>query len=273
MNDSGGGIVVSKRTWIGKVGLGLTGALAALVVPADPVVAQTRYYEWSATRYEATFLDDGSDPWHAASVEVGARRVRLSAVGRVNYASRFGREAVQIEGEAYPAWPGLGYAYLALGWSPEGAPFPEVRAAAEFFAALPSAFEASLGYIHNEYEGGAVPIWAGSLGKYVGNYWLSVRPYWLPEQEELSVALVGRRYLHAGDEFVTMRLVRGTAPETLASAADAARVESYSLIADAQLRVARRWLVLPQASFTTEELSGDRSRVRGALGMGVMYRF
>lgn len=248
-------------------------AVAPFLLPLYPAGAQTRDHEWTAARYELTLLDDGSDAWHAGSLEVGARRVRLSAVGRVNHASRFGRAALQVEGEAYPAWPGIGYAYLALGWSPNGLPFPELRGAAEFFAVLPAAFEASVGYNHSEYEGGAVPIWASSVGKYAGNYWFSLRTYWLPEQKEISVALIGRRYFAAGDEFVTARLVRGTAPETLTSAADAVRVESFSVIADAQVRVARRWLVLPQGSLTSEELSGSRSRVRGALGVGVMYRF
>lgn len=247
--------------------------LGAALMMGAPLDAQVPEHEWAAARYEVTLLDDGSDAWHNASIEIGARRFRLTPIARVNLASRDGARAAQFEGDAYPAWPGVGYAYLSAAWSPEGRPFPDSRLAGEFFLVLPAAFEVSAGFIRLDYPGATVPIWLGSVGKYIGNYWLTARQYWLPEQDAFSFALAGRRYFRAGDEFVTARLIRGSAPETLLTEEDIGRLESYTALVDGQLRLNRRWLALPTASITSEELSGDRARTRGTLGFGLMYRF
>lgn len=245
----------------------------ALSTAGVPAAAQTPDQEWASTRYELTLLDDGSDAWQLAAVEVGSRRARLTPIARLSYASRFGGESYQVEGDLYPAWPGTGYAYLSAGWSP-GAPFPDLRLAAEGFAVLPRGFEISAGLAHLAFGETDIPILVGSLSKYVGRYWLSLRPYWLPQDDQLSMAAIGRRYLsEEADEFVTLRLLYGTAPETLETAADVQRLESLNLHADARLRIARRWLVLPLAAVTSEELPNRRGRLRTSLGIGAMYVF
>lgn len=247
-------------------------ALLGLAAAASPGGAQATGQEWSAARYDVTLLDDGSDAWHHASLEVGARRARLTPIARAAYASRFGQESFQLEGDLYPTWPGVGYAYLSAAWSP-GAPFPDLRLAVEAFAGLPRGFEASAGIVHLDFDGERIPIVLGSVSKYFGSYSLSVRPYWLPRDSEVAVAGVLRRYLTAADEHMTLRLVRGSAPETLATAADADRLESLTIRFDAQLRVTDRWLLLPAAELNSEDLPSGSARLRTTIGIGAMYVF
>lgn len=247
-------------------------ALLVLVAVASPCAAQTPGGSWSAARYELTVLDDDSDAWHHAAVEVGARRTRLTPIARVSFASRFGAESLQLEGDLYPTWPGVGYAYLSAGWS-AAAPFPDLRLAAEIFASLPRAFEVSAGVTYLEFDDDGIPILVGSASKYFGRYWLSVRPSWLPQDDAFALAGIGRRYMGHPDEHVTLRLVRGTTPETLETVADLDRLESLTVRLDAQLRVAERWLLLPLAGLTSEELPNGRGRMRTSFGVGVMYVF
>ena len=258
-------LLVSPRTAVLLVA-------AAASLHAAPAAAQQGDHEWAAARYEATLFDDGSDAWHYASLEVGARRARLTPIARVNVASRNGGEGIQLEADLYPAWPGLGYAYLSGAWS-ASAPFPELRAAGEMFVSLPSAWETSAGAIYMDFDDDDVTIAVGSISKYAGNYWLSVRPSWAFEPEEFAIALVARRYLRTAGEFVTVRGLFGTTPETIETEEDAARTASFGVLADAQLEVSDSWLVLPLAGLATEELAGGEHRLRASLGVGAMLRF
>ena len=248
----------------------------ALLLGAVPVAAQETHQEWVATRYEVSLFDGGDEPWQLASVEAGSRGLRLTPIARVNWASRFEEDGVQLEADLYPAWPGVGYAYLSAGWS-AGLPFPELRIAGELFATLPSAFEASAGVIWMDFAEDAT-ILVGSLSRYAGNYWFAVRPSWALETEDAALSLLARRYLRTPGEFVTVRLLAGSTPEEIATRGT--RLESVGVQADAQLELSRRWLVLPLAGvMMTQAPSGGGdppcgcTDLRYTLGIGGMYRF
>lgn len=238
---------------------------------AAPGGAQETAHEWVTARYEAALFDDATAAWHFGSLEAGARRARVTPIGRVNWASRFGADGYQLEGDLYPVWPGVGYAYLSAGYS-EGAPFPDLRAAAEVFASLPAALEASAGLVYMDFDRDEAALVVASLSSYTGNYWLSVRPSWTTGAGELSVTLVARRYLATSAEFVSLRLLAGSTPEELARRGDPG-LETFGIQADAQLRLTPRWLLLPLAAAVREELAGGGDRLRFSLGAGVSYRF
>ena len=246
---------------------GISRAQDAPVPESSPDAAR----EWIAGRYESALFDDASDAWHFGALELGARRTRLAAVGRVNAASRFDTEGYQLEADLYPALPGVGYAYLSGAWS-EGAPFPELRAAAEAFVALPAALEASAGVVYMDFGEDDVAIVVGSLSAYLRDYWLSARPSWTTGGGELALTLAARRYLRTADEFATLRLLAGSTPEEVATRGEPG-LETLGLQADAQLLVAPRVLLLPVLGVAREEQTGGDARLRFTLGAGVMYLF
>lgn len=248
-------------------------ALAALHAIAAPAAGQQIHHEWVAARYEYTHLDDTAEPWQYGSVEAGVRRARLTSIGRLNLASRFGDSGQQIEVDLYPARAGLGYAYLSGAWS-EGGPFPDLRLAAELFATLPRAYEASAGVVYMDFGGDDVSILVASLGRYMGNYWVAVRPSYTTVGSELAVTLTARRYLRTPGEFVTARLFAGSTPEEIATRGT--RLETLGVQADGQLELTRRWLILPLVAVAREEVSGgdeEGTRLRLTAGIGAMYRF
>lgn len=245
---------------------------AAMIVCAAPAGAQEADPAWTATRYELS-LPEAGDAWHLASVEAGLRRARLTPVARVSWASRFGAESVQLEADLYPALPGVGYAYLSAAAS-GGAPFPELRLAAEAYATLPAGFEASAGVVHMGFDSDHVLVAVGSASKYAGNYWLSVRPSWTTSTEEFAVSLIARRYLRSAAEHLTIRLLAGSTPEEIArgGTGPAADLSTLGLRADGQIGMDGRWSVLPHAGLILEESAGDR-RWRPSVGLGLLYRF
>ena len=246
--------------------------LALLLAVAAPAGAQQLHDGWAAVRYEYTSFDDDAEPWHYGSLEAGVRNARLTPIGRINRASRFGESGYQLEADLYPARAGLGYAYLSAAYS-DGLPFPDLRLAGELFATLPDAFEASAGLIYMDFGGDDVSIVVGSVSKYTGDYWIALRPSWT-SSGELAGSLVARRYLRSAGEFVTVRLFAGSTPEDIATRGT--RLESLGVQADGQIEIDRRWLVLPLASIAREEIDGvadTDARLRMSAGIGAMYRF
>lgn len=238
---------------------------------AAPLAAQQPAHEWLAVRYEYTHVDD-TDPWQYGSLEAGARRATLTPIARVNWASRFDEQGYQLEADLYPAKAGLGYAYLSAAYS-DDAPFPDLRLAGELFATLPRGYEASAGLIHLDFGGDDVSIVVASLARYVGSYWISLRPSYTTVGSDLAATLTARRYLGSDAEFVTVRVFAGSTPEEIETRGT--RLETFGLQADAQLDLAPRWSILPLASIAREEIGGDagESRLRFSAGIGAMYRF
>ncbi|HEV7329933.1 MAG TPA: YaiO family outer membrane beta-barrel protein [Flavisolibacter sp.] len=147
-----------------------------------------------------------------------SRATPLGAViGRINYASRPGRQSFQPEVELYPKLSRTVYAYLNAGFS-DGELFPKQRYGAEIFASLPHGLEASAGLRHLSFSAESkVTVYTGSVGYYTGNYWLSFRPYITPGTESTSIAATAtvRRYFSNPEHYLAVRLGAGNSPELL----------------------------------------------------------
>lgn len=254
---------------------GSTLALAGLLglLSAAPAAAQETSDAWSAARYHAALFDDGTQAWHYGSIEAGVHRPRVTPIARVNWASRFGREAIQLEADLYPTWPGVGYAYLSAAWGMD-LPFPGLRLAGEAYVSLPAAYEVSAGLIYMEFDAADAMVLVGSVGKYIGSYWISMRPSVETESGNLAVTLITRRYLDAADEFISLRLLAGSTPEEIERrSGSAAAIGTIGIQTDGQFEIAPRWQLLPLAGVISDERpTGDR-RLRISLGLGAMYRF
>ena len=255
-----------------RCALAVFATLAALL-PSPPLAAQAPgEYDWSTVRYEYTHLNDGGDPWHLAAFELGARRPTVTGISRLNYASRNGVDGYQLEADLYPIWPGVGYLYLSGAYGLDQ-PWPDVRLAGEAWLALPASFELSLGGTWLDFDALDVAILTGSLGYYIGDWWLNARPYWLPDQDEFSATALVRRYVDSADRWVSARVTRGTAPENLQTGADVTRLETLAVALDAQWPLSRDFLLSPLVSVLWEDLPNARERRRTSIGLGVTHRF
>ncbi len=155
----------------------------------------------------------GTDPWRLAAVALWRRSSAGTFIVRVNYAHRFATDGLQVEADAYPRVSDKVYLYFNAGYS--GATvFPAWRSGAELFTALPTAWEASVGVRQLRFNGVPVTMLTGAVGKYVGNYWFSLRPYVRSRDGTTSATttLQARRYGEDSDHWWGAAVTYGGSP-------------------------------------------------------------
>jgi YaiO family outer membrane protein len=161
---------------------------------------------YASDRFSGTY-----DPMHYAYLQLSRRTALGSLFGRVNYSSRFGTRGVQVETDLYPRLTDGVYAYLNYGFSNSDL-FPKHRAGLEVYTKLPASYEGSVGLRRLQFgPSSSVTIYTGSLGLYVGSYWISFRPYLIPNDAGLSksASLTLRRYLGDAENFLSLRAGAG----------------------------------------------------------------
>lgn len=213
-------------------------------------------------------------PWHLAAFTVGRRAAAGSVIGRLNVARRFGESGTQAELDAYPRlWRGA-YAYLNIGRSTSPI-FPGWRSGAELFTSLPSAYEASLGYRQLRFGGAPVTLLTGSVGKYTGNYWLSLRPYVRSRQSgtSASASLTVRRYGEDGDHYLGARAGYGSTPSDQLVPDQVDRTSSFTASVQGSRAVARDVIGTWTIGYDREDIVPGRTRRSLGGSGGLKYLF
>lgn len=196
--------------------------------PADPVLinlgARLLDYRtphrlgisYTHTRFSEQFVD----PWSLVSVEYTRRTGIGPFTARINYANRFSQDGFQFEAEAYPRINKRFYTYIAAAFSADSAVFPNWRGGASLFANFNKGWEADAGARYLQFYGDDTWVLTGALGKYIRQYWFSLRSYITVNQEHppVVVALNTRRYLKGADHFIGLNLSSGISPDNRSQA-------------------------------------------------------
>jgi YaiO family outer membrane protein len=221
----------------------------------------------------STFAGD-IDSWHLVAVSLGDRGPRGSIIGRANIANRFATNGIQYEVDVYPVLGAGTYAYLNFGYSGSTI-FPAWRSGAELFRTLPRAYEASLGYRQLRFTGTPVTLFTGSVGRYTGNYWFSLRPFLRDKDKGLSASasLTARRYYADADNYVGARIGYGSTHSDEVVLSQLTRTSSSSASVTASRSASSRAITTWTVGFDREELSPSRFRNRWDLGVGLKIRF
>ncbi|CAN5923249.1 hypothetical protein BH11GEM2_BH11GEM2_19490 [soil metagenome] len=214
------------------------------------------------------------DPWTLASVSLGRRTARGTLIGRVNIANRFNTTGTQVEADAYPSLGGSTYAYLNAGYS-NATIFPEWRFGGEVFTNLPNAYEASIGFRQLRFGGAPVTLLTGSVGKYIGNYWLSARPYIRSKDSGLSASagFTVRRYYETSDEFIGARVSYGSTSSDRVIATELARTSSFAAAVQGSHLLAQRLYGTWTLGYEREEIVAGRFRNRLEVDAGMRVDF
>lgn len=198
------------------------------------------------------------DPWQLVYFQYARKTSLGSLIGRVNYANRFGKNALQLEVDAYPKISENDYLYLNYGYS--GATiFPGNRGGFEWNRSFPKAFEGSLGGRILHFQGSKrVIIYTGSLGKYVGNYWFSLRPFVTPGSDGTSVStyLLVRRYFSDPENYIGLRMGLGSSPDErriLLNPDQTGHLKSQSIKLVYNHIFNNRWILNTGVAFANEE--------------------
>lgn len=241
-------------------------AAASRAVTAPTIVA--------ATDFSYVSFSGAIDPWRLASASLSRRTAAGSLIARVNYADRFGITGVQVEADAYPRVNEQVYLYLNLGYS--GATiFPEWRVGGEAFTSLPGAWEASAGFRQLRFGGAPVTLFTGAVGKYIGNYWLSLRPYVRKKEGGFSASagLTARRYFEDGDHWVGVAGSYGSSPTDRITPDAIGRTHALSLSVNGSTGLAPRLLATWTLGHDAEELAPGNTRTSTTLSAGLKFTF
>ena len=234
---------------------------------------QRRDVTYAGAEYNYVYFHGDLDPWQMASLSLGSRGTRGTFIGRVNLARRFDEEGAQVELDAYPRLSEKVYAFLNLGYS--GADiFPAWRSGGELFVALPDAWETSAGYRQLRFSGVPVTLITGSLGKYVGNSWISARPYIRVKDDGVSasVGLTGRRYFADADNYLGARVSMGSSPPERGDPTEVSRTSAWSAAVQGSRTLRPRVVANWSAGVEHEELSATTTRKRVDLILGLRFQ-
>lgn len=224
--------------------------------------------------YSYAYFQGDIDPWHFLAASVGRRGRTGSIIGRVNLANRFASNGAQVELDAYP---GLGegtYGYLNVGYS-QSTIFPDWRFGGELFRSLPRAWEGSLGFRQLRFGGAPITLFTGSVGKYAGNYWFSLRPYVRDKDTGLSasMSLTTRRYYADADSYLGFRVGYGSSPGDQLTAEELTRTNSTTLGVQGSRTIRARRIGTWSVTYDREELLPNKFRNRWELSGGVKIEF
>lgn len=245
-------------------------AAAQEAVPATPRPSARSTY--LGATYGYAHFGGELDPWQLASLSLGRQTAHGSLIGRANYSDRFATRGVQLEMDAYPRLPGRSYGYLNVGYALSGL-FPTWRFGAEAFTALPAAWEASLGVRDLRFDGSRVTLLTGSVGKYAGNSWYTLRPYLRSREGGLSASasFATRRYFSDADHYLGASVGYGSTPSDRINPAELERTSSFSLGAEGARRLGARSWSSVSLGYDREELSPDRFRDRVELSTSIRF--
>ena len=212
--------------------------------------------------YTLDFFDKdfNRDPWQLTAFSYGRKTKLGSVIARVNMAQRFGDTGFQYELDAYPKISENNYVYLNYGFS-KSSVFPENRFGVELYHNFPKSFEGSIGMRQLYFSSSNVSIFTATLGKYVSNYWISLRSYVTPGSDGTSVSgqLQARRYFSDPENYIGLRLGYGVSPDDNQNLVDInsksrLTLKTRSIRMEYNHIISRIWILNGGATWGNEEL-------------------
>jgi YaiO family outer membrane protein len=259
--------------------------LATRVLTRDPGNPQARMLRerlearsrpWSVTTgYSVDGFNDGGDPWHEFEVAVGRQTPRGSIFVRGTNAARFGYRDQLVEVDAYPRLRAGTYAYVSAGAATRQDLFPEYRAALDLYQSLGRGIEVSGGYRRLQFSS-PVSIYVGTATKYVGQWAVTERVYFVPgdESNSWSFHTESRRYFgSAGTSYIGGAYSHGFNREEPRGLGDSIRLRSNTVRGQANVDVS------PWARFTITVSTSRQERAlrtplwQTTVSAGTGYRF
>ena len=185
-------------------------------VTSEKKVEEVKKYKNTVALFSSTdVFDVVFDPMFYSGLEFIHETSLGKIIPRINYSNRFDIDGIQYELDLYPKISKSVYAYLNYGYS-QSEIYPTHRFGGDLYANLPKGIEASLGARYLSFIESNVTIYTGSVGLYKGNYYVSLRPYITPRNNNttgVSGILMARKYLKDANNFIGFSGGMGFMPE------------------------------------------------------------
>ncbi|MBS3807458.1 MAG: YaiO family outer membrane beta-barrel protein [Bacteroidales bacterium] len=219
--------------------------------------------------------------WHVAGLRSDLSFRNTPLIGSLNYGTLVGRDGgddtkanLQVRVEAYPRLTPSDYAYLGAAYSGSSL-FPRHYYGAEWFHSFPRGYEASLGVRWMQWQE-SIWFYTGSAGKYLGNYWFSLRAFITPGEKTTgqTYTLSARRYLATGMDYLGLKLEYGNSPDNLSYLLDFPQIRRLNSMG-AHLswqRDLNRWLLYLDVGYRREEFQDDVFRGHFSARLHLLYQ-
>lgn len=158
---------------------------------------------------------DNNAPQHLAylgySFDVGKNTLSL----RANYANRFQKNDLLLESDFYLKLNNKSYMYFNYGYAFNADLFPRHRAGYEYYMPLKNKMEASVGARYMKYISSNVFIATAHLEKYMGNHWVSFRPFFVMQTSGKSFTLLANYRFYGKNplNYWGLELTYGNSPD------------------------------------------------------------
>ncbi|MBA4405925.1 hypothetical protein C0389_01490 [bacterium] len=223
--------------------------------------------------YEYNKFDKTFDPWHLGSISYSRLTPIGTAIFRVNLARRFEENGTQFEVDMYPRFGDGIYSYLNFGYSKDDI-FPSQRYGASLYLSLPWSFEIDGGFRILKYSSD-IWIYTAALGKYIGNYWFSLRTFITPQVEKAShsYSLLMRYYPSDADNYFSLTIGTGISPEESSVDLLGNWLKSDKIGLAYQTRISRVILLNLSGDYSREEFIAGEFRQKFSGGIGLKFLF
>ncbi|RMD84864.1 MAG: YaiO family outer membrane beta-barrel protein [Candidatus Dadabacteria bacterium] len=247
-------------------------AAAARARPRAVLPGARRGYR-ASLEYQVEDFDRDFSAWHQAVVGLERRADWGSLIGRVNYLSRFGRNAAQFDFEAYRDVAKGTYVNVAAALATDEV-LPDYSFLVELYRALGGGFEASGGVRFIGFDA-PTRVYTGSIGIYRGRYWAALRP--LVTSNRLGTTLSWtaklRRYFADEEEYATLTLSRGRELEGTAATIDLFKLDTTAALLELRKRLAGHYVLKARGGYELQELPRRSDRSKVLIAAGVEYLF
>jgi YaiO family outer membrane protein len=227
--------------------------------------------------YSIDITDNEDFPFHhMAFVDYGIKHKQSTYIIRANFANRFASTDFQIEADYYRNFSNRNYIYANYGFGLNNTLFPKHRVGLEYFIPFNPGFEVSLGTRVLLFENVDAYIITGHFGKYFGNSWASVRPYYSFSKSNSSLAAIfNYRIYSKNNAFWGLEVAYGNSPDERASidVYESLWLQTYRIKLEKNFRVAIKNEVRISAGYAYEEMPINNYRNRLLIEVLFKHRF
>lgn len=238
----------------------------------DELTSTTNIY-LAVLSYTHDKLDQDFAAWNSVSASLGRTFQFGSLTARVNYANRFSTPGIQYEIDAYPKLRKGTYVYVNGGFSKSDI-YPQYRFGLEPYQSIGSGWEVSAGLRRLWFKSTKVLYYTGSVAKYLGNFYLTLRTNINPEKIGTSYSGSSQvRYYFSDETYATFAFGAGNSTEIRAATGEVSRLESRSASLDGRLQVSNTWFATAGFGYDRTEIRSDTFRTDLSFNSGVETKF
>lgn len=226
--------------------------------------------------YNPTFFEkEGKETWNLLSVYYARLTKYGTILGRINYANRSYADGLQYELEAYPKHKNA-YSFINLAYS-NAAIFQKYRVAYSYIRSFNNGWEGELG-VRFQYKNSGLMSYGGSVGKYLGSFWLNGRVFLTPDDGMVSqsYALTARYYTNTADDYFTAMIATGISPDDRVrnfAFAERLHTNSFRVSLGYQQLIGRRNILGILGTFNREEYVVGKKENEYDFAINFQHRF